>query len=595
MASAAARAALCAVVVALLGASDAQALPGPDYYGANVQPMVKLQFVPPDRWDAYVGQMSADGLKVARADGAWAWAEPVRPTEGRHVYQWDPVDRPAQSLDRVALLLARHGVRLLPVLATAPAWAGGSGVDITPEHYDDFAAFTAAFAARYGTGGSFWLEHPEVPTLPVIDYEIWNEANSANFWTGKADPSEYVRGLRPVSAAIHRADPRGRVLASIGWQGFEAYMAGLYAAGAKGTFDAVGFHPYAPHAVAILDLVEGMRQALVRGGDAQVPIGVTETGQPRSTSGPGSARAGSGVVSDQARAATHALTGDALARSDCGIDDYLLYANVGSETSREPQGEGFMGIYSVASATPNATGMAIRDASKRWRADPQSGLVLCSGATTPASELLPLELSVVHDSPTCVTGHTTYRGNPLEAAQLTLRTSDGRVSRFETDAFGQGRVCIPDGPPIYSFDVTSEISNVAVAPTLRCPVPTGACSGIKQPSGGTAGAPLARRCSYVLMTRLSRVTRRRSTARARLTCAGRRVPARIGVFVQRRGQRGRRLVRRVTLRRGRTLTFRVRARLRRGDRLVLVHGSDAKAGIPRLEARATATRRLGAR
>lgn len=585
---------LCAVLVLLLGASDAQALRGPDYYGANIQPMVKLPVVTPDRWDAYIGRMSADGLKIARADAAWAWAEPTRPTEGRHAYDWDPADRPAQSLDRVALLLARHGVRLLPVLATAPAWAGGGGVDVTPEHYDDFAAFAAAFAARYGTGGSFWREHPQVAALPVTDYEIWTEANSANFWTHKADPAEYARGLRPVSAAIRQVDPGGRVLASIGWQGFEDYMAGFYAAGAKGTFDAVGFHPYAPHAVAILDLVERMRQALVRGGDAQVPIALTETGQPRSASGPGSRRAGAGAVNDHARAATHALTGDALARSDCGVDDYLLFANVASETSMEPLEEGYMGIYSVASATPNATGMAIGDASLRLRADPQGGLVLCSGGATSASRLLPLELSVVHDSPTCVTGHTTYHGNPLEAAQLTLRTLDGRLSRFETDAFGEGRVCVPDGPPISSFDVTSEISNVALAPTLRCPVSTDACSAIKQ-ADVTGAVPRARGCSYGLVTRLTRVTRRWSTARARLTCAGRRlVPARISAFIQRRGHRERRLVRRVTLRSGR-IAFRLRTRFRRGDRLVLLHASDAKAGIPRLEARATATRGLGAR
>jgi hypothetical protein len=587
------RATLGAAIALLVAAGSASARPGPDYYGVNVQPMVKLQVVPPDRWDGYVAQMAADGLRVARADALWAWAEPAKPVNGQHAYTWDPADRPAQSMDRIVALLARHGVRLLPTLTTAPAWAGGGGVAITPEHYADFAAFAGAFAARYGTGGSFWREHQDIAALPTTEYEVWTEANSANFWTHRPDPAEYARALGPVSAAIRQADPAGSVLASIGWQNFEAYLNDLYAAGARGSFDAIGFHPYAPHAVAILDLVERLRHLLAAQGDGALPIEVTETGQPRST-GAGSARAGEGTVSDEARAATHSLTGDALARSDCGVGEYLLYANVGSETDAERDSEGFMGLYSVSDGRPNATGRAIRDASLRWRAAPQSGLVRCSGGTTPASALLPLELGVVHDSPTCVTGHTAYHGNPLESAQLTLRTANGRVSRFETDAFGQGQVCIPDGPPIYAFDVTSEIANVAVSATLRCAVLGGACTVIKPAPGTFVAAPP--RCAYALTARLTRVVRRRASVRAQLTCKGRRpAAARVSVLVQRRGHKTRHRLRRVTLRSGRALAFRVTVRLRPGDRLVVLHAKDRKSGIPRLEARATATRRAGTR
>ena len=51
-----------------------------------------------------------------------------------------------------------------------------------PANLHDYAAFARAFAKRYGRGGDFWRERPEVPLVPITSYEIWNEPNAQMFW-----------------------------------------------------------------------------------------------------------------------------------------------------------------------------------------------------------------------------------------------------------------------------------------------------------------------------------------------------------------------------------------------------------------------------
>ncbi len=135
---------------------------------------------------------------------------------------------------------------MLAVLAGAPPWAGGGGEEMTPAHYGDFVAFAQAFAARYGAGGSFWSQNPQLPYLPVQQFEIWTEANSTNFWTGSPDPSAYAAVLPPLSAAVHSVDPGAQILASIGWPNAAAYVSQLYGLGVGPSIDAIGFHPTPP-------------------------------------------------------------------------------------------------------------------------------------------------------------------------------------------------------------------------------------------------------------------------------------------------------------------------------------------------------------
>ena len=163
--------------------STAAGAPAPaSYYGTNIQPLIKLGIVAPSGWNGLIAAMSADGLQTARMDALWSWAEPNPPVNGQHTYVWSS-SNPANSLDGLVALLASNHVRMLAVLSTPPGWAGAHGTQLAPAHYGDFVAFAAAFAARYGVGGTFWAQNPQLSYLPVTQFEVWTEANSSNFWT----------------------------------------------------------------------------------------------------------------------------------------------------------------------------------------------------------------------------------------------------------------------------------------------------------------------------------------------------------------------------------------------------------------------------
>lgn len=597
--------ALVSVVMALawLLPSTAHGAAGTEYVGVNAQPMVKLLVVPPERWDTFIARLAADGMTTARFDAAWAWAEPKEPAVGTdHSYDWNPAARPNQSLDRIVAAFARHGIRMSAALTTAPKWAGSGRTWMLPEHYQDFADFSGAFAARYGSRGTFWDEHPELPRKPVVEYGVWSEANASSmFWTSTPNPAEYVKALKLVSPAVRAADPAGQVLASIGWIDFENFVGGLYDAGIEPLIDGYSFHPYAPSAGSIIDLVRRMRALTVARGDGDVPLHITEIGQPADLDGAGSDTATSGKVSDAARAATHALAAEALVRSDCGTTNYLMYALVGSESAREPIDEGYMGIYRVADAAPTRTASAVADVGARWLRTQKTPLRICGGSTG-EDALLPLTVTYSRPSASCISTLVSFRGNPLEGARLEFTIPEGLFTSVETDARGRATRCVPDGYDIPVFDVAVRVTGAARSQTLQCdvraacrqtrpaplelepdpsappapptvlplPVPTSGPGGGSTP-GTTTGAPAS--CLRKVQTRFSRVRGTRVRLTGRLRCGAVRIaPVRFDVFVQRKGKslKSRKRLRRVTLRRGKTIAFHVRVRLRRGDRIVVV-------------------------
>jgi len=584
--------------------AKAATLPPADYYGANIQPLFESSFVPQADWNGLFATMDSDGLLTARMDAAWSWAEPNPPVDGQHAYTWDTPGDPAHSLDQIVGSLASNGVRMIAVLDLAPNWAKSAGNQLSPDYYGDFVDYAAAFAARYGDGGTFWQQNPQLPYLPVQDFEAWNEANSANFWTGSADPTEYMKVLVPLSAAVHAVDPSAQVLASIGWQNLQSYTSELYTLGVKGSIQGIAFHPYAPDAFGIVLLTEELRSTLASGGDPNLPIYEDEVGLPSAASGPGAAYAYDGPVSDAARAATLSLTGDALAHGDCGVQSFDVFSLVGSDNN-VAGGGGYFGIFNYASDAPNATGAAIVAASERWRAAPAGGLVQCGSGTTPTADLLPLGLALTHTSPTCASAVITYAGNPLENAELVLRTADGRVDPAATNAFGQTQMCLQNGPPITSFTAYAEVSspittasltapNMALSATYTCPVSTTACvleAGAPSTSTGASATS-----GYRLSVALVRIWREHATLRARLVrIAGKPPAARLRVWLPSHGGTARKLIAAVTLRAARWRTFTVRVALRVGDHVIVSVAANKRAELTALHTTLVATRKLGAR
>src|SRR5581483_8751183 len=71
------------------------------------------------------------------------------------------------NIDAVVELTAAAHLRLYPMMGLPRSQ--GAAADATA-----MAAFVTSFAQRYGRGGTFWAQHPELPYLPVESYEIGN-------------------------------------------------------------------------------------------------------------------------------------------------------------------------------------------------------------------------------------------------------------------------------------------------------------------------------------------------------------------------------------------------------------------------------------
>jgi hypothetical protein len=121
------------------------------------------------------------------------------------------------------------GTKVLLDVVGTPSWESGSGNEHTPPANPyDYAAFVAALAQRFGTR--------------VSAYEIWNEEDSPNWWAGGPNPAAYAQLLKVTYPAIKAADPSATVvLGGLTGNDFQ-FLEGVYAAGGKGSFDAVGVH-----------------------------------------------------------------------------------------------------------------------------------------------------------------------------------------------------------------------------------------------------------------------------------------------------------------------------------------------------------------
>lgn len=167
----------------------------------------------------------------------WDLLEPSR--RGQLDPQW------VSDVDYAVARLREAGVNVIGTLADrVPYWASAdpskrrdaSGAPryetrYRPARFSDYAVFAGWVAAHYGARG-------------VHVYEIWNEPNLRGFWPSGPDPREYARMLVPAAAAVHRHDAQATVLSGGLAQSDSRFLAGVYAAGAGGSFDAVAAHSY---------------------------------------------------------------------------------------------------------------------------------------------------------------------------------------------------------------------------------------------------------------------------------------------------------------------------------------------------------------
>jgi hypothetical protein len=246
-----------------------------------------------------------------------------------HSYRW-------ATTDNLVRALARNELTLMPLLFQAPRWAWdpvakdvckGWGGEVDAGHVDDFAGFAAAFAARYGRGGSFWSQNPDLPYRPVERYEIWNEPNHRWAWCPTPNPNRFARLYSASRDALHRVDPEAMaVMGGLGASGRSILQGGqLTAMGLDlylprmiahvpslvGGVDAVAIHTYKSDPsdmLADLGWFRALLRQLVLG---EVPIMLTEFGW--HTQGE------PGAVPEEERTMHYTGLVNRLARTDCNL------------------------------------------------------------------------------------------------------------------------------------------------------------------------------------------------------------------------------------------------------------------------------------
>ena len=266
----------------------------------------------------YVSLMSAGAANTFRDDFQWASVEPDRGT-----FDWS-------STDAIVAQAARHGLHVLMIADTTPAWASGASTSqkdwywLPPAHPSSYGTFAGQLAARYGAGGAFWAANPTLPVVLPAGIELWNEENTSGFWGGRRpSPATYAAMAEAAYKAIKKSDPSMTVvlggLAPAGGyddvhctgkhgSGHDAkawnpvnYLQALYAEGAGGAFDALGWHPYnfwnrasAAQMLAfnlcsawsqMAQTPASARSFMTANGDGQKPIWATETGAPTCITG----------------------------------------------------------------------------------------------------------------------------------------------------------------------------------------------------------------------------------------------------------------------------------------------------------------------
>jgi hypothetical protein len=356
-------------LISLLPAGAMAAGPAPDgFFGVNPGDLFRL---PESQWDTHLQAIADDGLQTVRMGAWWSDLEPGPPVNGNHNYSWS-------DIDKQVVALARHGLQWEPLLCFSATW--GSKIDgdynAAPDGSANFAAFGAALAKRYGPGGSFWSEHPELPVLPVTAYEVWNEENAKVYWH-PATPADYADLYAATRSAIKSVDPGARVVVG-GLAGTDNgsvtapadFLRQMFAArpDLKGNVDAVGYHPYAREPQGVYSSIAAFRRDLDSIAGPSVPLELTEIGWTTVD------------VSESQRATYMGQIATTLARTDCGIERVSAYAWLGPEQAAGDR-EQWFGI-ARKDGTNKPTADAYAASVKQARANGGDTVEICSSAST---------------------------------------------------------------------------------------------------------------------------------------------------------------------------------------------------------------------
>jgi hypothetical protein len=261
------------LVAALPATADARRAPQ-NFYGVSWDSSLNAR--PPADQNGQWDLMASSGVESARVVFSWAAAQPAR----RGPFRFE-------ATDPLVARAAAHRIQLLPTVFEAPNWAmlDPNRRNSPPRYVSDYAAYLRALVARYGPRGSFWEDRPDVPKLPIREWQIWNEPDLKFYWNVPSDwtaawPRGYVKLLKAARKAIKSRDRRAKVvLAGISSKPW-VQLRRLYRLRARRLFDVVAVHPYNSGPKDALSTIKIVRGVMRRRRDRRKPIWVTELGWP---------------------------------------------------------------------------------------------------------------------------------------------------------------------------------------------------------------------------------------------------------------------------------------------------------------------------
>jgi len=329
---------LTALSLALPAAAAARVPQG--FIGMNVDgPLLTGQV----NLDAQLGVMARSGVESVRVPFYWSQAQPV----SSFIYI-DSADAPRYAnvngiptnwgpTDQIVGLAAKHRISVLPNVQQAPGWASrhpGNPAS-PPLGTAPYANFLTALVQRYGPKGSFWKANPNLPKLPIRDWQIWNEPDSTKYWSDQPWVTDYTALLKASHRALKKADSGSRaVLAGFPSRSWVS-LARLYAAGARRYFDVAAVHPFSLPVANIPRILVQDRRVMTRYHDDKKPFFITETSWP-SAKGKTSTKYGFEVTqAGQAAKAKKVLKTLAKVRTLLNVERVYWYSWISLDTSTD--------------------------------------------------------------------------------------------------------------------------------------------------------------------------------------------------------------------------------------------------------------------
>ncbi|MBS1370199.1 MAG: cellulase family glycosylhydrolase [Lentisphaeria bacterium] len=206
--------------------------------------------------DRQLGMMRDAGMTSLRHDMKFSG---IAKKKGQ--YDFSRYDELLEKLDE-------YGIHFLPILEGYDWEIVKSRPDAVPlyRHPEEWRSFVRACARHYKGKLRIW--------------EIWNEQDGG-FWKPNPNAAQYVPLLKIAYEELKAADPENIVIVGglCGWN--TGYLRDMYAAGARGYFDAIAVHPYGwgpDRSIFQQKRMAEFKAAMAERGDAGKPLWITECG-----------------------------------------------------------------------------------------------------------------------------------------------------------------------------------------------------------------------------------------------------------------------------------------------------------------------------